>query len=450
MFISFQVSNDTRFRLRWLILVILMPVIMPGYAVTGEWGLRTNLLYWLTSTPNIGVDYRIAEHWSVSMATGFNAFKFPNHLNSTGSLVNPKLSHWTLQADGKYWLRNDFRGFNIGLNIIGGEFNVGGFSFPRFLRDSRYEGWGLGGGVNVGYAHKFSSRLGLEASLGGGLFHLNYAKYDCGSCGHHRKSRSRNHPAITKAEISLFYIISGDFRTTDSKKKSHGSELNKGIEPIYNLSAEKLLVFGDTIDVNDSKLYANSVTDFDGDTENQIRDSLLTVKCDTSKFVIRFPVNMSGCQVTFRNNKSELKRLSMLLDSISSSDSYKRINKIEIIGYASPEYDENYNLGLSEERARSAALYLIENESLPEVVFSVKGVGDDWKGLYSALSNSSISEAEDLKVRITERKSSADLKEFIRLRDEGRLYKKLLDQIYPELRRVEIMVVLSTRCEVEG
>ena len=47
-------------------------------------GIKTNLLYWATTTPNIGLEWRLAPRYTLSATVGYNAFNFPNRTDANG------------------------------------------------------------------------------------------------------------------------------------------------------------------------------------------------------------------------------------------------------------------------------------------------------------------------------------------------------------------------------
>ena len=171
-----------------------------------ELGIKTNTLYWLTTTPNIGLEYRVGNHLTLSADLGYNAFKYPEWVGEEpGS--NPKLHHWLVRPEIKYWFCRPFeRGF-LGLHGLYADYNVGGIKLIPFLKNARYRGYGVGGGVSYGYQWAWGRRWGVEASLGLGYIYLRYNKYDCGRCGKKQGRYSRHYLGPTKAALSVIYYI---------------------------------------------------------------------------------------------------------------------------------------------------------------------------------------------------------------------------------------------------
>lgn len=94
---------------------------------------------------------------------------------------------------------------------MGGQFNAGGVKLPlgifKSLRDHRYEGWYVGGGVTAGYQWPLSKHWNLETSVGFGYDYIQYEKFKCGACGEKEKSSHDNYVGPTKAAISLIYML---------------------------------------------------------------------------------------------------------------------------------------------------------------------------------------------------------------------------------------------------
>ena len=138
---------------------------------------------------------------------GYNAFNFRNRTNSDGVAVNPKLHHWLVMPEVKYWLCRAFERHYIGLHALSGKYNAGGLRFPSFFSDGRYDGWAAGAGISYGYQWAAGKRWGVEASVGAGYIYLRYDKYGCGACGSKAGSYRRHYFGPTKAALSIVYYI---------------------------------------------------------------------------------------------------------------------------------------------------------------------------------------------------------------------------------------------------
>ena len=165
---------------------------------------KTNALYWATTTPNIGVEVSVAKQHSLQLFYGLNPWK-----QSGGDQTS--LRHWLLMPEYRYWFCESFNGWFVGAHLMGGQFNVGGVDLPfglmPTLENRRYEGWYAGGGVTAGYQWVLSRHWNIEASLGVGYDYIKYDKFRCGECGERLKSGHTNYIGPTKLALSVMYVF---------------------------------------------------------------------------------------------------------------------------------------------------------------------------------------------------------------------------------------------------
>lgn len=189
------------------VLLLLCGIAFPFRVAAQQVGIKTNLFYWATATPNVGLEFRLAPRYTLSATVGYNAFNFANSTNSAGVAANPKLHHWLVMPEAKYWFCRAFERHYIGLHALYGQYNAGGMKFPEFLENSRYDGWGAGVGISYGYQWAIGKRWGLEASVGAGYIYLRYGKYRCGACGKKEGDYRHHYFGPTKAALSFIYYI---------------------------------------------------------------------------------------------------------------------------------------------------------------------------------------------------------------------------------------------------
>lgn len=165
--------------------------------------LKTNLLYWATTTPNLGAEVSFARKHSVQLFYGLNPWR------ATGS--RKSIRHWLVQPEYRYWFCESFNGWFLGGHLMGGEFNAGNVDLPfgllPQLKTRRYEGWYAGGGVTVGYQWPLSRHWNVEASLGVGYDYIKYDKFECGRCGNRLEDGHAHYVGPTKAAISFLYVF---------------------------------------------------------------------------------------------------------------------------------------------------------------------------------------------------------------------------------------------------
>lgn len=159
---------------------------------------KTNLLYWATSTPNIGLEVALGKKWSLDAFLGINPWNFKD---------NGSLQHWVVSPELRYWPCRAFERHFFGLHAIYGNYNVGNISFISALENNIYEGTLYGGGLTYGYHFPLKGRWGLELNFGLGFLRLQHDKYKCKNCNEKQGKFNENFLGPTKAGVSLIYII---------------------------------------------------------------------------------------------------------------------------------------------------------------------------------------------------------------------------------------------------
>lgn len=191
-------AKNVTYRLRLLIVAMLVAVS----ANAQQLGLKTNLLYWATTTPNVGLELQTGRKHSVQAFYDINPWKFND---------NKSIRHWVVQPEYRYWFCQTFNGWFLGVHAMGGQFNAGGIELPfgmfKEFKDHRYEGWFVGGGLTAGYQWPLSKHWNLETSLGVGYDYIHYKKFECKTCGNKKGEGHRNYVGPTKAAVELIYVF---------------------------------------------------------------------------------------------------------------------------------------------------------------------------------------------------------------------------------------------------
>lgn len=176
--------------------------------------LKTNLLYDATTTPNIGLELGLGRRTTAQVFYGLNPWTFNG---SNGE--DKKAKHWLVMPEVRWWTCSKMNGWFFGIHGMGGQFNAANVNLPlpgaffkganlqKEVKDNRFEGKYLGGGLTVGYQWILSRHWNLEAELGAGYDHIWYDKYPCGECGALLEKAETNYAGITKLGLSLMYVF---------------------------------------------------------------------------------------------------------------------------------------------------------------------------------------------------------------------------------------------------
>lgn len=198
---------------RYLIIAVLILFAGAGTTFAQKAGVKTNALYWVTATPNIGFEFALADRWTVELAGGYNPWTFDKE-------KNVKAKHFLVTPEVRYWFCESFNGHFIGLNANYTQFNVGGILIPEVfykiestgvfidaLQHSRSEGWAAGAGITYGYAFPISRRWNMEFTLGLGYWYSSYDRFESRKCGLFQESVIKHVFGPTDLGISFIYLI---------------------------------------------------------------------------------------------------------------------------------------------------------------------------------------------------------------------------------------------------
>jgi outer membrane protein OmpA-like peptidoglycan-associated protein len=183
---------------------------------------------------------------------------------------------------------------------------------------------------------------------------------------------------------------------------------------------------------------------------------------ETQKGIIYFEVNRFELNWNLKLNKDE-KTKQVIKDFqtylFNALDGNKKIQKIEIAGWASPEGEESLNQGLSEKRLDQGKKWLdkqmedwkkdyakknkmkLKDVHLPEITFNNNAKGEDWSGFEIAVEKSNIAEKNQVLNVVRSQKDSESREQKIRQMTD--IFTEIAEQILPPLRRAEIAITCN-------
>jgi Tetratricopeptide repeat len=164
-------------------------------------------------------------------------------------------------------------------------------------------------------------------------------------------------------------------------------------------------------------------------------------------------------QVKFLKGKSDFRASELEQDYLKNFQTWLLENKdnpkvtikaIDVVGYASPEGEENKNNSLSTDRAttgKSTAIELAKklgNTAAQAEIYSMLGRGEDYEGFKVELEKSSMNQDEkQLVIRVLEMYKDPVQRE-TEMRNMAKTFTYLDDNVFPKLRRAEIRVKYET------
>jgi len=198
---------------RYLIIAVLFFLASAGTASAQKLAVKTNALYWGTATPNLGLEYAMADRWTLELEGGYNPWTFDSEKNM-------KIKHWLFSPEVRYWFCESFLGHFVGINGNYTLFNISGIPTPGVfidlssntdsktdLKDSRVQGWAVGAGVTYGYAFPIARRWNMELTLGYGIWYTEYGQYESRKCGLFQQDVQKWALGPTALGVSFMFMI---------------------------------------------------------------------------------------------------------------------------------------------------------------------------------------------------------------------------------------------------
>ena len=159
---------------------------------------------------------------------------------------------------------------------------------------------------------------------------------------------------------------------------------------------------------------------------------------------IVFKVSKIEIDSTVFNNEVTFGKILEAVDKIHNNPDYK-IEKLHVAGYASPEGPQKFNRWLGINRAKALINYIIDHRpeyGLTEKNFEIHNGEENWEGLRRALEQSDMKQKEEVIAIIDDKEISGEKrKQKIMAIDNGKVWKNMLDEIYPKLRNARYLAV---------
>lgn len=397
---------------------------------------KTNLLYDLTTTINLGVEFRTGERTSIDVPMSYNPWDF-------GGENNRQWKHYLVQPGFRYWLGGEaFSGHFVGVHGHYAFYSLGALPLSDYMKAHHFEGTAYGAGVSWGYRWNFRGHLALETELGLGYAMLDYKIYDCGDCGDYISKKTQDWFGPTKAAVNLIYSI-GEVREVPVRERAVRERVER--EARVRVPEERparvkavrerdnRVMVADARPVREPRVRGGRATEQELVVDDKIvrvkrggkpvrerevlvaREKPVRVKrarrgraveqqatpVQDARFIpsfvvpepelhkdrteelradLEFVFAVAELDPTYRNNMQELRRLRMAMSAIRSARR-TAVTGVNVVGYASPEGTTEFNQRLSERRAAAVRDYLLASTDLPDALFRVRGEGERPDGL---------------------------------------------------------------------
>ena len=183
----------------YLFIVVFMLIsIFPDRAASQNIAVKSNVLYDLTGTLNLGGEIRCDDRHSFQLGINYNPWSFGE---------NKKMKQVLIQPEYRFWLDETFIGSFVGVQAHYAQYNFGNSTPFRTVKDNRYQGNLIGCGVTYGHQWLLSAFWSVEASVSVGYAHLKYDKYGPAKGDALIEKSRTNYFGPTQIGISMIYFI---------------------------------------------------------------------------------------------------------------------------------------------------------------------------------------------------------------------------------------------------
>lgn len=180
-------------------LIIIANIIMfPSRAFSQELAIKNNILGDATGSLNLAGEYRLGDQSTIQLGVSYNPWTFSE---------NKKFKHILVQPEYRYWFTDAFMGHFVGVEAQYAQYNVGGISPFKTIKDHRYQGNLMGIGLTYGYQWMLSTFWNIEANISLGYVYLDYDKYGPEKGAKKISKSSNSYFGPVQAGISIVYFI---------------------------------------------------------------------------------------------------------------------------------------------------------------------------------------------------------------------------------------------------
>ena len=183
------------------------PQAQPATPALPKAALKTNVIYDATATINLGVEFALAPKMTMDISGDLHPWVLPNGWRLTHYLVQPEL---------RFWLKERFQGHFFAVNVLGATYNAGNIrnNFHIMGRDMsalgryRVEGVAYGAGLGYGYAVRVAKHLNIEMEIGLGYIGAEFDAYRLGEKESlYAQNSTAQYFGPTKGALNIVYIF---------------------------------------------------------------------------------------------------------------------------------------------------------------------------------------------------------------------------------------------------
>ena len=218
---------------------------------------------------------------------------------------------------------------------------------------------------------------------------------------------------------------------------------------------EDLCGCGDYSNIDRVRVFDGLTKDIIAEPLYRVRPSLVYIQPEVEPIKHRqeignayldFPRGINEIYPNFGNNPVELAKIDRMIRNIATNKDIT-VQRVYMVGYASPESSVKFNTELSAARAESMRQYFMNNSTIPASMYETRTGGEDWNGFRVLLEDFPLPDrekAEFFRIMNTVADLDAREKAFEKIAG-GRPYRIIYDELLPKLRRVVCEINYTVR-----
>jgi len=158
--------------------------------------IKTNVLYDLTATFSLGMEFKLTRKLSLDVPVSHNPFTFSGRR---------KWKHTLIQPEVRYWPQVVSAGHFFGAHAHLASYNAANVPGISKTKGYRYEGWFTGAGLSYGYQHALTDYWAIEGTIGVGYIYTEYEKFNYKGVNEKIGRNQKHYVGPTKIAINVIY-----------------------------------------------------------------------------------------------------------------------------------------------------------------------------------------------------------------------------------------------------
>ena len=167
-------------------------------------------------------------------------------------------------------------------------------------------------------------------------------------------------------------------------------------------------------------------------------------RSESATLYIDYPTGVYDVRREFHNNRPELEKLDRLMRPLTKGN-LANISSISICGYASPDGIYKDNEILASNRARCFKEYMRATYAPGRDLYKVSSIPEDWDGLVELLQRRPMNHGDEVLSLIARTGIFEGREKQLMDMHGGTVYRELLKNYFPQLRRIRITVGYEAR-----